>query len=109
MSAPSSWISANANGWSSGCCTVGVATHDHDVDRAGGADVDEVVGSSSAVSGSHSSGGTMTRSPLRIPMIRRSVSAVMNAPITGPSDRLYGNWMVLWTASTTRVPPETTD
>ena len=37
-----------------------------------------------AVSGSHSSGGTITRSPLRIPMIRRSVRAVMNAPTTGP-------------------------
>ena len=61
------------------------------------------------VSGSHSRGGTMTRSPLRIPMIRCSVSAVMNAPTTGPSDRLYGNWIVLWTACTTRVPPETTD
>ena len=27
-------------------------------------------------------------------MIRCSVSAVMNAPITGPSDRLYGNLIV---------------
>ena len=56
VSAPSSRISANANGWSSGCCTVGLATHVHD-HRAGRADVDEVVRDSSAVSGSHSSGG----------------------------------------------------
>ena len=51
--------------------------------------------SSSAVAGSHSIGGAMTRSPLRMPMMRRSVSPVMKAPITGPSDRVYGNVMVL--------------
>ena len=43
MSAPSSFTSANANGWSSGCCVVGVATHVHDVDRSRRPDVDEVV------------------------------------------------------------------
>ena len=51
--------------------------------------------SSAPVAGSHSIGGTRTASPLRIPRIRFSVSAVMNAPTTGPKDRLYGNVIVL--------------
>ena len=90
-----------------GCCTVGVATHDHDSTVPAGPTSTKSWASSSAVSGSHSSGGAITRSPLRMPMIRRSVSAVMKAPTTGPSDRLYGNWMVAWTTSVARVPPGT--
>ena len=84
---------------------MGVATHDHDSTVPAGPTSTKSWASSSAVSGSHSSGGTITRSPLRMPMIRCSVSAVMNAPTTGPSDRLYGNWMVAWTTSVTRFPP----
>jgi hypothetical protein len=53
----------------------------------------------------------MTCLPLRIPMIRFSVSAVMNAPTTGPRDRWYGNWMVLDDSghfvSPADAPPET--
>ena len=44
--------------------------------------------SSAPVAGSHSIGGTSTPSPLRMPRMRFSVSPVMNAPITGPSDRV---------------------
>ncbi len=95
VSAPSRRIRAKAKGWSSGCCTVGRLTQRPGLDGAGRADVDEVVGQLlAAVSGSHSSGGHSTRSPLRMPMIRWSASAVMKAPITGPSDRLYGNLIV---------------
>ena len=43
MSAPSSWMSAKANGWSSGCCSVGVGHPGPRLDRAGRADLDEVV------------------------------------------------------------------
>ena len=49
------------------------------------------------MAGSHSMGGTSTASPLRIPRIRFSVSAVMKAPTTGPKDRLYGKVIVLST------------
>ena len=105
MSAPSSWMSANANGWSSGCCSVGLGHPRPRLDRAGRADLDEVVARAPRRSaGSHSSGGTSTRSPLRMPMIRCSVSAVMNAPITGPSDRLYGNVIVLSTKRVNDLP-----
>ena len=49
--------SANANGTSSGCCAVGVATHDHDSTVPAGPTSTKSWASSSAVSGSHSSGG----------------------------------------------------
>ena len=75
------------------------------LDGAGGADVDEVVGELLAGVGIPLERRAITRSPLRMPMIRWSVSAVMNAPTTGPSDRLYGNWIVAWTTSVTRFPP----
>ena len=59
MSAPSSLIRANANGTSSGCCTVGAATHDHDSTVPAGPTSTKSWASSSAVSGSHSSGGAI--------------------------------------------------
>src|SRR5207249_2624017 len=55
--------------------------------------------SSAPVSGSHSSGGQITREPLLMPMSRCSVSAVMKAPNTGPRERLYGNLMMLSTVA----------
>ena len=80
------------------------ATQVHDSTVPAGPTSTKSWASSAPVAGSHSIGGTSTASPLRIPRIRCSVSAVMNAPITGPSDRLYGNVMV-WTACATRASP----
>ncbi len=43
-------------------------------------------------------------SPFRMPRILRPTRAVMNAPNTGPSERLYGNWM-RFSISRGTVPP----
>ncbi len=93
--APSRRTSAKAKGWSSGCCSDGVTTHVHDSTVPAGPTSTNSWGSSAPVAGSHSMGGTSTASPQRMPRIRFSVRAVMNAPTTGPRDRLYGNVMVL--------------
>ncbi len=99
--AASSLISANPKGWSTGCCSDGLATQLHDSTVPAGPTSTKSWASSSPVAGSHSIGGQMTRSPQRMPMIRCSVRAVMNAPTTGPRDRLYGNWMVISRTSLT--------
>ena len=81
-------MKAKANGRSSGCCSDGVGTQVHDSTVPAGPTSTNSWGSSAPVAGSHSIGGTRTASPLRMPRIRFSVRAVMNAPTTGPSDRL---------------------
>ena len=101
VDAPSSRMNANANGRSSGCCSVGSGTQVHDW----------IVPAGPTSTSSRAQFGpgrripfhrrTSTPSPLRIPRILFSVSAVMNAPITGPSDRLYGNVMLLSSNLTT--------
>ncbi len=88
MSAPSSRISAQANGPASGWPSSGSGIHDQlttvpsgptSVSSAGG----------SAFTGSNSNGGACTRpSAPRAPRIRRSASAVMNRLSTGPSERV---------------------
>ena len=89
VSAPSSWMRAKAKGWSNGCCSVGADTQVQDVTVPAGPTSTSASWSSSApVSGSHSSGGHRTRSPLRMPRIRCSARPLRNAPITGPRDRL---------------------
>ena len=107
VEAPSRVMNAKANGRSSGCCSVGWGTQVHDWTVPAGPTSTKSWASSAPVAGSHSIGGTSTPSPQRIPRIRFSVSAVMNAPVTGPSDRVYGNVMVLSTNLTTcGIPPE---
>src|SRR4051812_34937386 len=59
-SAPSGWISAHANGWSSGCFGIGSRTHAHVVTTPPGPTSTMSV-SGSEVSGSYSIGGTSTR------------------------------------------------
>ena len=86
--APSSRIKAKAKGRSRGCCSDGVGTHVHDSTVPAGPTSTNWWGSSAPVAGSHSMGGTSTPSRQRMPRIRFSVRAVMNAPTTGPSDRL---------------------
>ena len=85
--APSRRMNANANGRSSGCCTVGVGTHVHESTVPAGPTSTKSAANSAPVAGSHSLGGTSTASPLRVPRICLRVRAVMNAPITGPSER----------------------
>ena len=81
-------MEAKAKAWSTGCCTEGVGTQVHEVTVPTGPTSTKSGASSAPVAGSHSTGGTSTSSPLRIPTIRFSVKAVMNAPTTGPSERL---------------------
>ena len=58
------------------------------LDRAGGADLDQLVGQRlRRWPGPIPSAARAPRSPQGEPRMRRSVSAVMNAPVTGPSDR----------------------
>ena len=65
-----------------------IGSHVHDSTVPVGPTSTKSGASSAPVAGSHSIGGTMTSSPLRMPRIRRSVSALMNVPITGPSERV---------------------
>ena len=95
VDAPSKRMNANANGRSSGCCSLGAGTQVQDSTVPAGPTSTRSAASSAPVAGSHSIGGTSTSLPFRVPKICLSVSAVMNAPITGPSDRLYGKVMVL--------------
>ena len=88
VSAPSSRISAQANGCASGWPASGAGAHDQDstvpvgwtsMSSAGG----------SAVTGSYSNGGACTRpSAARAARIRPCASAVMNWLSTGPSERV---------------------
>src|SRR5262249_32873798 len=94
-SAPSGLISANANGWSSGCFDVGSSTHVHDSTVPAGPTSTMSV-RASPVYGSYSSGGTRTcPSCVRMPRILCSRSPARNAPTTGPTVREYGNSSVL--------------
>jgi hypothetical protein len=88
VSAPSSRISAQANGCSSGWPSIGRAAQDQVVTVPA-----EPTSTSSAggspVRGSYSNGGTCTRpSAPRAPRMRRAASAVMNWLKVGPSDRV---------------------
>ncbi len=77
------------------------------LDRAGRTHLDEFVGQLSTGGRVPLHGWAPARTSLqRIPRIRFSVRAVMKAPTTGPSDRLYGNVIVLSTkrVMTTRPP-----
>jgi hypothetical protein len=105
VSAPSSLIVAKANGRSRGCCSVGSGTHVQFVTVPVGPTSTKSGASSSPFSGFHSSGGASTLPSQRIPRILRCTSPVMNAPNTGPSDRLYGNWMRFSTSRATEPPP----
>ena len=102
--APSRRMNAKAKGRSSGCCSDGSGTQVQDSTVPAGPTSTKSCASSAPVTGSHSRGGTSTASPLRMPRIRRSVSAVMNGPITGPSERLYGKVIVLST-NRANAPP----
>jgi hypothetical protein len=88
VAAPSRRMKAKAKGRSSGCCSVGSGTQVHDSTVPAGPTSTRSGANSAPVLGSHSIGGTSTPSRQRIPRIRFSVSAVMNAPTTGPSDRV---------------------
>lgn len=88
MSAPSSLMRAYAKGRSKGCPSTGCAFQLQlvtvPVSETGTISVRAAV-----VSGSNSSGGTCTRpAASRVPTMRRSRRFVMNAPRTGPSDRV---------------------
>jgi len=88
VSAPSSRISAHANGCASGWPSSGFGTHDQLVtvpsvptgtSSAGGANV----------TGSYSNGGACTRpSASRAPRMRRCARAAMNWLSVGPSERV---------------------
>ena len=70
VSAPSSLISAKANGWSSGCFGVGSVTQPHVSTTPPGPTSTKSRSRASPVSGSHSQGGHSTRPSLdRIPRI----------------------------------------
>src|SRR5680860_694835 len=89
VSAPSSRTSANANGSSSGDLVGrGSATHVHAVTAPPGpTSTNSPIGS--AVVGSYSSGGTITRPSLaRAPTISASRSPVRNRPTIGPTERV---------------------
>ena len=88
VSAPSSRISAQANGCASGCPSSGSATHVQLVTVPSGPTSTSPVGGAK-VTGSYSNGGACTRpSAPREPRMRRPARAVMNSPSTGPSDRV---------------------
>ena len=90
VSAPSSRISAHANGRLSGCFGRGSRHPRPRRDDAAPARPRRSRPSASPVSGSYSCGGTSTRpSRVRTPTIRRSRSPPRNCPITGPTLRVY--------------------
>ena len=93
VSAPSGRISANANGFVSGCLPArGSATHVYDCTRPAGPSVSQWSPSgaiASLVVGSYSAGGTSTRpSARRTPSMRPSRRPVKKRPITGPTERV---------------------
>ncbi len=86
VSAPSSRISAQANGCASGWPGSGSPTHDQVVTIPSGPTSTSSAGGSK-VTGSYSNGGACTRpSAPREPRMRRAASAVMNWLRVGPSD-----------------------
>ena len=86
VSAPSSLISAQANGRSSGCPSLGSRCQDQVVTVPSGPTGTSSSGGAN-VTGSYSAGGTWTRpSAPREPRMRPPASAVMNSLSTGPSD-----------------------
>ena len=87
VSAPSSRISAQANGSASGWPSSGSGIQDQLITVPSGPPRSSPGGS--AVTGSYSNGGACTRpSAPRAPRMRRSASAVMNWLSTGPSERV---------------------
>ncbi len=88
VSAPSSFTSAQANGWLSGWPSMGSGIHDQlTTVPVSETSTKSVIGS--CVAGSNSGGGTWTRpSEPRAPMTFRSRRAVTNAPMVGPTDRV---------------------
>ena len=88
VSAPSSRISAQANGSASGWPSSGSGIHDQlTTVPSGPTSVSSRAGS--AVVGSYSNGGACTRpSAPRAPRMRRSARAAMNRLSTGPSERV---------------------
>src|SRR6266540_5982436 len=92
VSAPSRPMSANANGWSSGCWSRGRLTQAHVVTSPfGPTSTRSSTESSSPVSGSYSVGGQTTWPSLaRMPRNLPSRRAVMNRPMIGPTEREYG-------------------
>ena len=102
VAAPSSGTSTQANGWSRGCCGAGSATQAQVVTvPSGPTSTRSPV--ASAVCGSYSVGGTMTRPPVPVaPRILPSRSPVRKAPMTGPTEREYGyssTWALVRTSS----------
>src|SRR6266511_659220 len=89
VSAPSRPMSANANGWSSGCWSRGWLTHAQVVTSPfGPTSTRSSTVSSSPVSGSYSVGGQTTWPSLaRMPRNLPSRRAVMNRPMIGPTER----------------------
>ena len=88
VSAPSSRISAQPNGRSSGWPSSGSASHVQLTTVPAGPTATSSSGGRD-VTGSYSNGGACTLpSAPRAPRMRRSRSAVMNWPSTGPSDRV---------------------
>ena len=88
VSAPSSRISAQANGSASGCPASGSGIHDQLTTVPSGPTGTSSPGGS-ALTGSYSNGGACIRpSAPRAPRIRRSARAAMNWLSTGPSERV---------------------
>ena len=84
VSAPSSWMSANANGRSSGWLGLGVSTHVHEVTTPSGPTSTSSGSTDAPVAGSYSSGGERVRSPAREASNRPASRPSRYAPITGP-------------------------
>ena len=88
VSAPSSRISAQANGSASGWPASGLGTHDQVVTVPPGPTSTSSAGGAK-VTGSYSNGGACTRpSAPRAPRMRRPARAVMNWLSVGPSERV---------------------
>ncbi len=88
VSAPSSRISAHANGCASGWPSSGRGIHDQLVTLPSGPTCTSASGGA-CVTGSYSNGGACTRpSAPRAPRMRRPARAVMNWLSVGPSERV---------------------
>ena len=88
VSAPSSRISAQANGCASGWPSSGSGIHDQLITVPSGPTGTSSAGGAS-VTGSYSNGGACTRpSAARAPRMRRPARAVMNWLSVGPSERV---------------------
>jgi len=91
VSAPSSVMNAKPNGWLRGCRPVGCGTHVQVDTVPFGPTRTQSVPASADVSGSYSSGGAMTRPPVRTPMIWPSAIAELNVLSVEPNVRENGN------------------